>query len=54
MKGGKLVFVWGLFSGDPGDFRVRGEEGAFAAIGRGLSGVFLASSGTPIPPTPNS
>ena len=49
-----LVLFGGLFSGDSGDFRVRGGEGVFATICRGPSGVFEAHRGTPVPPAPYS
>ena len=48
------MFVWGLFSGDSGDFRVRGGEGALSTIGRGSSGGFEAHPGTPVPSAPYS
>jgi len=49
-----LGFVWGRFSGDSGDFRGRGGEGALSTIGRGSSGVFEAHRGTPVPSAPYS
>jgi len=40
-----IGFAEGLFSGDSGDFRVRGGEGELSTIGRGSSGCFWGSSG---------
>jgi len=44
-----LVFVWGRFSGDSGDFRGRGGEGALSTICRCPAGVLEAHPGTPVP-----
>ena len=44
----------GFFSGDSGDFRRRGGEGAFSMIWRGSSGVFESHPGTPVPSAPYS
>ena len=49
-----LCLFWGRFSGDSGDFRGRGGEGAFSTIWRGSSGVFEAHPGTPVPSAPYS
>jgi len=49
-----LGLFGGFFSGDSGDFRVRGGEGALSTIGRGSSGVFEAHPGTPVPSVPYS
>jgi len=45
-----LGFVLRLFSGDSGDFRVRGGDGALSTVGPGSSGGFEAHPGTPIAP----
>ena len=49
-----LGLFGGFFSGDSGDFRGRGGEGAISTICRGPSGGFEAHPGTPVPSAPYS